>query len=317
MSNSKKILFIGGTKFIGAKLVDKFLADGHSIYIFSRSAPTQALVTYIKGDRNNPEDLETLRTNIEKLSFDCIYDMCCYVPDQARSFMNIVAKHAKKLVFFSSAAVYARIGKFPLREDSELGEHLSFGDYGTNKAAIEKIYTKVCSDNNINLTIFRPHYILGAGDYFERHPYFFSRLEANHTFKLPGKGNALLQFAYYKDVVEMFYKVPFLQDKSVEILNLAGEELFTLHGVINEFANKVNIEPQIEEVNYETHGLKEDYFYDELFPFPNLNLILDSSLAIEKYGYKPRGLESYMQELLEDWQANKQKHSIKPNLLNA
>lgn len=306
----KKLLFIGGTKFIGAMLVDKFLKEKSEVYIFSRSSPKHEGVHYIAGDRNSPKDLEKLKAVIDDKQFDFTYDMCCYTPIQARQIADMLVTRTKHLVFFSSAAVYAKTETFPLKESASLGIHPSFGDYGTNKAAIEEIYRSECEKRSVGLTIFRPHYILGVDDYFTRHQYFFSRLAKNMPLQVPGNGKALLQFAYAPDVASLFHIVPSKQSSNLEILNIATPEMFTLVGVIDTFAKAAKKKSVTQHVNYELYERNEQYFYDGLFPFPNLNLVLDVSRATEVYGFRGTALATYIDNLFEDWQQRKANYHI-------
>lgn len=306
----KSILIIGGTKFIGRMLVDKFIVDGYKITVFSRSTPKQNQVNYIKGDRNNPNDLQNLIRTIQGNTYDRIYDMCCYEPDQAEKLAPILVKHTKKIILFSSAAVYEKSEIFPLNESSPLGEHPSFGDYGTKKAGVEAIYKKNCENLKVQLTIFRPHYILGVGDYFKRHEYIYSRIESNRTILMPGNGKALIQFAYAPDVVELFYNVPEKQLAPIECLNIASQELITLKGTLSSFSDSLKRKLHIVYLDYEKYDLHEDYFYDHLFPFPNLNLILDSTRAKQLYGYSDTPLKEYLPELAKDWKNKKSEYEL-------
>ncbi len=308
----KKVLFIGGTKFIGAMLVDKFIEDNAEIYIFSRSEPKNDNVHFIQGDRNNIEDIEKLKSSIKDMVFDLVYDMCCYTPSQAEAIIDILSPHTKHLIFFSSAAVYAKTEHFPLNEGSKLGEHSSFGDYGTNKAAIEKIYTDACDNYNIRLTIFRPHYILGVGDYFMRHQYLFSRIEKGLDIDLPGNGEALVQFAYAPDVASLFHSVPEKQSTQLDIVNIATKEMMTLVGVTQLFANAAKSHGNVRNVDYEKYGLHEQSFYDNYFPFPNLNLVLDVNHAEKVYNHTGTRLETYIDILYKDWVNNAQGYKIVP-----
>jgi nucleoside-diphosphate-sugar epimerase len=305
-----KILFIGGTKFIGGMLVKKFLEENADVLIFSRSSPLSRNARYINGDRNIPRDLDNLKKIIDGEVFDYVYDMCCYNPAQAIQIMKKLKTHTKHLIFFSSAAVYAKSETFPIYESSPVGPNASFGDYGTKKAAIEQIYKEVCTENNIKLTIFRPHYILGEGDYFFRHHYFFSRIEKGIPFQVPGNGQALIQFAYAPDVVRLFHKTPKQQKSQIESINVATPEILSLVGIINAFGDAAKIKPIIQHIDYKELGLNEQYYYDDLFPLPNLNLILDSTIAEKKYGFNGSKLSCYIDELFNDWTENKTSYTI-------
>lgn len=308
----KKILFIGGTKFIGSMLVNKFLDEKISVYIFSHSAPISNNAHYIPGDRNNNDDLRQLKESIKGQVFDLVYDMCCYTPLQARQMAEMLIPHTKHLIFFSSAAVYAKTEYFPLNEKSKIGAHPSFGDYGTNKAAAEVIYDEACKKHDVGLTIFRPHYILGPGDYFMRHQYFYSRLEKGIPIDLPGNGESLIQFAFASDVALLFYDIPNKQTVQTDVINIASPEIMSLVGTVNLFAKSAKQKPLIRHINYEDYDLNEQFFYDDYFPFPNLNLVLDVTHAEQDYGFQGLRLVDYIDDLFNEWTLNKQNYQILP-----
>ncbi len=297
----KNILIIGGTKFIGSLLVDLFLSEEANVYIFSRAAPKQKNVTFIRGDRNNPSDLKKLQVALGATHFDCVYDMCCYEPVQVRPLFGVIKDCTERIVFFSSAAVYARTDVYPLVEASPLGENNSFGNYGTNKAQAEHLYTGLAKKRGVQLTIFRPHYILGVKDYFLRHQYFYSRIEKGQAIPVPGNGQSLVQFAYAPEVASLFYSVPFSHNLDAEILNVASTQMLTLDGVAAAFAASMGQQADISHIDYGAAGLDEKNFYDDLFPLPNLNLVLDTERARKVYGYPASDISSYINNLCDDW----------------
>ncbi len=66
-----KVLFYGGTRFVGKALVSNLLLKGHEIFVFTRgNLPLPKNITHIKGDRSNDEDLKKLSDH----SFDLIVD---------------------------------------------------------------------------------------------------------------------------------------------------------------------------------------------------------------------------------------------------
>jgi dTDP-glucose 4,6-dehydratase len=265
----------------------------------------------LQGDREVAADLEKLAHSIMGIEFDAVYDMCGYTLEHAESIYPIIQNHTKRLIFFSTAAVYPETDHFPLREDHETGPHPSFGEYGSNKASIEKFYHRKALSDNFQLTIFRPHYIFGVGDYFQRHEYLLSRLEHHNPVYVPGNGQAVIQLAWHEDVVRLFHDVPFTQRSQVETLNIGGDEMFNLNGLIRSFAATLGVEPLIKHVRYEDHGFNERRFYDNFFIFPNLNLILDNTKAKQIYGYTPAPLKYVTARLVQDWENRRQ--TYQPN----
>ena len=64
-----KVLFYGGTRFVGKALVSSLLSKGHEIFVFTRgNLPVPENITHLKGDRSNDEDLKKLSEH----SFDLL-----------------------------------------------------------------------------------------------------------------------------------------------------------------------------------------------------------------------------------------------------
>jgi nucleoside-diphosphate-sugar epimerase len=54
-----KVLFYGGTRFVGKALVSSFLSKGYEIFVFTRGKlPVPKNITHLKGDRSKDEDLK-------------------------------------------------------------------------------------------------------------------------------------------------------------------------------------------------------------------------------------------------------------------
>src|SRR5690348_14354425 len=72
--SSRRILVIGGTKFIGRLLVQKLAAAGHEIYILHRKSrhPFSKRVHNLVADRN---DAESVRKAVGSVRFDAVYDL--------------------------------------------------------------------------------------------------------------------------------------------------------------------------------------------------------------------------------------------------
>jgi len=91
---------------------------------------------------------------------------------------------------------------------------------------------------------------------------------------------------------------------------VATPEILSLVGIINAFGDAAKIKPIIQHIDYKELGLNEQYYYDDLFPLPNLNLILDSTIAEKKYGFNGSKLSCYIDELFNDWTENKTSYTI-------
>lgn len=296
-----KVLIIGGTRFVGPQLIKKLRIFGDKITVFCRGnnygVRVDPEVEYIYGNREVLEDLEKLFTK----QHDFVYDMCCFGGEHAESLVKYSKGGVKHLVFFSTAAVYQEPKIFPVSEDAKLGEWKSFGDYGTRKAEAEAIYTDFAIRTNSKLTIFRPVYLLGQNNYFDRENYYFSRILSERKILVPGNGNALIQFAFLEETAKFFALCPKRQKEQIEILNVASDEYISVKNFVKLCGKITGKTPKIVCLNTSKVNLNEERFYDDLCPFPNLSIILSNQKIKRKYGIKFAKLESGLKKIFINW----------------
>lgn len=268
-------LIIGGSRFLGPKIIEMLLDRGDEVTVFNRGndygQKLPLTVKRIAGDRTKLEEMQ----KVLKQEFDYIYDMCCYDKEDAEKVLRFASPNSH-LIFLSTAAVYEKPSVYPMHEDSALGAWKSFGDYGTNKAAAELEYVKFSEQHRSKVTIFRPVYLLGEDNYFDRENYYFSRIEHDVPILVPGNGNALVQFAFLAETARAFVDVPPKQDDNVEILNIGGNDYISLNNLVGMCASITGKDADIVNFDPALYELEEEAFYDDIYPFPNLNFIVSN-----------------------------------------
>lgn len=191
-----------------------------------------------------------------------------------------------------------------LKEESNLGERASFGDYSTRKAKAEYIYKRFARKRHIKLTIFRPTYLLGKNNYFDRENYYFSRILKDKKILIPGNGNALIQFAFLKETTQIFADYPKLQRQDIEMLNIGSDEYISVKGFVELCEKVAGRKPKILEVDLKKHNLTEERFYDDPYPFPNLSIILDNSKLKKECSICFTSLEEGLRDIYIQWKRN-------------
>ncbi|MBN1618650.1 NAD-dependent epimerase/dehydratase family protein [Candidatus Dojkabacteria bacterium] len=316
---NRKVLVIGGSRFVGPLLIRRLLEHGDTVVLFNRGNnygyTIDRRVIQIRGDRMNLEDVLKLKS----MHFDIVYDMCAYNPHHITNTMKVLKNLTRHFVFFSTAAVYKESFIFPLSESASLGSWGSFGDYGENKALTEGKYLLWGKTKGRKVTIFRPVYILGKSNYFDRENYYFSRLHAKEKIIVPGNGKALIQFAFVEDVVEAFFRVPLIQKQKSEILNIGSSEYITVEGFINLCAQISKKTPTMVHLVNGRFAISETQFYDDLYPFPNVNLILSNerSTKLYKINYKPLkvGLTDVYKHWKKQWDGKVKRYELEKKIL--
>ena len=140
----KRVLVIGGNRFVGKSLV-KLLSTKYDVTVLNRSGTTPI---------DNCNVIKTDRANISQREIyyqDIIVDMCAYNVGQVKDLLELCSNKRQYIMMSSIASEYG-----------------FFGDYGKNKAEIEKFLR---FETDIPNTILRPTYIIGSGDHNKRIDY--------------------------------------------------------------------------------------------------------------------------------------------------
>ncbi len=251
-----EILVIGGARFVGPVLLNKLVANGHTVTVFNRGQHTTEYpsgVVFVKGDRNDGFGL--------KQHFDVVIDMCAYNGAQTKTALEQLSYDF--FIHFGTAAAYEKSQVFPLTEESPLGEWPVWGDYNKGKVECEH----VLAGSGKKYASIRPVYILGAANYLDRESFIYRKLHAGETIMLPGNGQAISSFVFVQDVADILVM---LAEKQIEgAFNCACDESITLLGLVEAEAKLLGAEPKVAfNATADSVGYKEDEF-----PFANENFV--------------------------------------------
>lgn len=172
-----RLLFLGGTQFLGRHAVDAALARGHAVTVFTRGRnPIPAGVTSRNGDRD-PRISPGLAA-LEGERFDAVIDTSGYLPRVVAASAALLARNVGRYLFVSSISVYAKLDRPDLDESAELAvlPDPSTEDvpahYGALKAACEAVVSQSFGDR---ATLVRPGLIVGPHDSTDRFGYWPAR----------------------------------------------------------------------------------------------------------------------------------------------
>lgn len=114
------VLIISGTGFIGAKVVQQLVKDGHHVTVFHRGQTKATLppnVNQILGDRRNLVDFVS---EFQRLAPDVVLDMLPYTKQDAVDLMQTFRTLTGRMVVISSMDVYQAYGCFRRSETCDL-----------------------------------------------------------------------------------------------------------------------------------------------------------------------------------------------------
>ncbi|MCW4027045.1 MAG: NAD-dependent epimerase/dehydratase family protein [Candidatus Bathyarchaeota archaeon] len=159
-----RVLIIGGTGLISTAISRFLIGRGDDVTLYNRGI-TEARIPNkpkrILGDRTRYATFETQMTKEEP--FDCVIDMVCFLPEEAKSAIRAFQGRVRQYIFCSTMDVYTKPAKrYPIKEDEERQPSSSF-PYAVNKAACENILLEAQGRDDFPLTIIRPAYTYGEG----------------------------------------------------------------------------------------------------------------------------------------------------------
>lgn len=216
-----RLLFIGGTEFVGRHMVEAALARGHEVTLFNRGTNPNIPpgVERLTGDRDG--GLEVLRGR----TWDVVIDTPGYVPRVVRQSAELLADAVERYVFISTIAVYGDQFAPGVTETAPLAtlddpatETVTNRTYGGLKVLCEQEVRRVYGDGRS--LILRPGYIVGPFDPTDRFTYWVIRAARGGEMLAPGSPDAPMQFIDARDLAEFALRL--IEWRAAGIYNVTG-----------------------------------------------------------------------------------------------
>ena len=271
-----KVLFYGGTRFVGKALVKKLLSKGHEIYVFTRGKlPVPKNTIHLKGDRSNDEDLSQLTDH----SFDLIVDSSGRKLEDTQRLLKFSGFPSFRFIYISSAGVYENTELFPTSEDSLI-------DVGSRHIGKAKTESWLKAEG-IPFTSFRPTYIYGPGNYNPIEKWFFDRITHNRTIPIPFDGQTITQLGHVSDLADAITKSIETETAINQIYNCSGTKAVTFKGLIETAILATG--KKVSDFNLRSFDpSKLDPKARKLFPLRLTNFFTDTSKIQNDLSWKPK-----------------------------
>ncbi len=275
LSDSRRILIIGGTQFIGRLLVEELVKAGHDVYLLHRRPRHNfgKRVINLQADRN---DAHSVRAAVGKTRFDIVFDFAYdwehgTTGAQVEATANIFDGRVGRYVFMSSVAAYG--DGLNHHEGDALAPDDHPAVYARHKAMSERALFRLYQRTGFPVVTLRPPFVYGPGNPFYREAFFWDRFRANRPVILPSEGHRLMQFIYVNDLVELSMKVMEQRNAIGNAFNTANPRPITQHELVVDLARAACVrDPQIisvpRDVIYRSGGqaigerLYFGYYYD-------------------------------------------------------
>ncbi|MFO8238312.1 MAG: NAD-dependent epimerase/dehydratase family protein [Prochlorococcaceae cyanobacterium] len=270
-----KILVMGGTRFVGRPLVALLQAAGHELTLFTRGRnPVPAGVEHLVGDRSSAEGLEPLRGR----AFEVIVDSSGRSLDDTRAVIECTGAPQHRLVYVSSAGVYADGELWPLDESSPTDP----ASRHAGKADTEDWLRR----QGIPFTSFRPTYIVGPGNYNPVESWFFDRIVHGRPVPLPGDGSTITQLGHVRDLATAMARCIEVEAAANRIYNCSGRQGITFRGLVVAAARAAGVDPAAVEIrSFDPSGL--DKKARKAFPLRLAHFLTDITRVRQELAWEP------------------------------
>jgi 2'-hydroxyisoflavone reductase len=197
-----RILFLGGTAFVGLHMVEAALARGHQVTLFNRGQTNANLFPQaekIRGDRDGGLD------PLKGCSWDVVVDVNGYVPRLVGDTARLLKDSVGQYVFVSTGSVYDFMQMKPYADESSALQNLDdetteewYGPaYGGLKVLCENVVMDLYPENHF---ILRLGVVAGPYDVTDRVTYWVTRAAKGGEMLVTGAPDRRMQFIDARDL---------------------------------------------------------------------------------------------------------------------
>ena len=250
-----KVVIIGGTGHVGTYLVPRLVDQGFEVVSVSRKQrkpyqPNAAweYVEQVQIDRVAAEKQGDFGKQIMALKPDIVIDMICFKPESAKHLVDALQDKVQHFLHCGTIWVHGPSEKVPTDENQP---RTPFGEYGINKAAIEKYLLRGARQKGFPATILHPGHIVGpgwiplnpAGNF---NPNVFRKLATGQELSLPNFGLETVHHVHADDVAQAFVQAIHHWGAAVgESFHVVSSQAVTLHGYAMAMAKWFGQEPNL------------------------------------------------------------------------
>jgi nucleoside-diphosphate-sugar epimerase len=249
-----RIVVIGGSGHVGTYLVPMLVDAGHHVINVSRGranpyVPSKAwdAVEQVLSDRESEDFTGTFGASIATLKADVVVDMISFTLASTQHLVGALHSSVGHFLHCGTIWVYGHNPAVPATESDPLNP---FGEYGTQKAAIETFLLGEAKAG-FPATVFRPGHIVGPGwaplnpaGHFS--PDVFSQIKRGEELALPNFGLETVHHVHAEDVAQVVFRAIGRRDMAVgEAFNAVSAQALNLRGYAEAMYRWFGHEPKI------------------------------------------------------------------------
>jgi nucleoside-diphosphate-sugar epimerase len=241
-----RTLVIGGTQFMGRRIVELLLERGHDVAVLHRRA-NHDLGPDVRNLQADRGDLPMVAQLLRREAFDAVFDLAydwqkgtpaSHVEAAARS----CGDRLQRYVFMSSIAAYPP--GLEHREDEELAPDDAPDPYVQHKASAERLLFGMHRATGFPVVTFRPPFVHGPRQPFYREQFFWDRLHDGRPIVLPDGGGTPMPWVFVEDVARASVRALEVPEAAGQAFNLGHTERTTQRTFVETLARVAGVEPE-------------------------------------------------------------------------
>jgi nucleoside-diphosphate-sugar epimerase len=305
-----RVLLIGGTRFVGPRLVRALVERGHAVTTFNRGRTPDELpagIDRLHGDRSDPD---ALARALAGTSFEACVDTIAMRGSDTAAAIEILDGRIGHYVHFSTGQVYLvrESCPSPAREEDYDGPIMptpaenawDFGQwiYGTEKRECEDLLEEAWAARGFPATRLRLTMVHGEDDPQGRIGAYVHRLLGGGPLLVPIEPSPPIRPIHAEAVVETVMDLLISGRGKGAAFNLAQEEAWAHPELVAAIAAMLDVEPVV--ARRPRRQLIEGGAFPACAPLSNPWMsVLDSRRAEEELNFEPARFEDWLPSLVD------------------
>jgi nucleoside-diphosphate-sugar epimerase len=254
-----RVVVVGATGHIGSYLVPRLVRAGHHVVALSRGTrePYHAAPEWSRGervvvDRDAEDAAGTFGARIASLEPDVVVDLVCFTPESAGGLVEALRPIRPLLLHCGTIWVHGPVHRVPVTEDEP---RTPVGDYGIQKAAIERLLHAETRRGGVPSIVLHPGHISGPGwpvitPAGNLDPGVWRALALGEPLPLPDLGLGVLHHVHADDVAQAFERALTRPAAIGSSFHVVAEQAMTLRGLAHAVAGWFGREPVLDLVDW-------------------------------------------------------------------
>ena len=290
-----RALVLGGSVFVGRRLVEALVAAGHDTAVLNRGRTTSDLPEGVERLVADRTDAASMRAALGGTSWDVVYDVSGFVMAAGGSdiegLLELLDGSVGHYVFVSSIMAYDQslVGVVPWSEDmptEAMAPDASAATYGGFKAASERAMLDRHARSGFPASVVRPAAIYGpSNNIYDMETPMFLRLRQGRPVLLPHSGLVTVSYGHVDDLCRMMIGMTGAPEAMGEVFNATAEAV-TTRRYVETLASIVGCEANIVPVPDDVLGSLPPRVFGHLFSDRH-HAVLSMDKARRLLGFEP------------------------------